>query len=182
MRAPGCRLHGSARVDGLPQAPTRHIHQPAGLQVLGQLWDAIDHDDVGGAGGMELRSTRLKQKRTGVPLCVAEVPSCLTRTCATAAQLPIASSSTRKRGESAYRPTARFRTIEIFDGAFPHATPLLSKSNPFGARMRGALRWQSLCRKRAASPRQPEAFPYIDHRVSERVDQRVIVIGRRRNP
>src|SRR6516162_8460461 len=108
MRAPGCRLHGSARVDGLPQAPTRHIHQPAGLQVLGQSWDAVDHDDVGGAGGMKLSSTRLKQKSApfGVPLCVAEVPSCLTRTSATAARLPIASSCTRKRGESAYRPTA----------------------------------------------------------------------------
>jgi len=38
---------------------------------------------------------------------------------------------------------------------------------------------QSLCRERAVSRRQPEASPHIDQRFGERVDQRVIVIGRR---
>jgi hypothetical protein len=44
-----------------------------------------------------------------------------------------------------------------------------------------SLLWQSLCRERAVWEPQPEAFPHIDQCFSERVDQRVIVKGRRRN-
>ena len=43
------------------------------------------------------------------------------------------------------------------------------------------VRWQSLCRERAVLQRQPETRPHIDQRFSKRVDQRIIVIGRRRD-
>jgi hypothetical protein len=60
---PVVRAQRLARAESLSKAPARHIHQPAGLHVWGNQ-GTVNHDDIGGAGGMMSAVMKLAEMQT----------------------------------------------------------------------------------------------------------------------
>ena len=62
-------VHATAQAVSLSAAPARHVHQPAGLHVLGH-----DHDHVGGVGGV-IRHRSLGATKASALRAVQEIAS-----------------------------------------------------------------------------------------------------------
>src|SRR5262249_30005096 len=116
-----------------------------------------------------------------------------------AARPAVASGAARLRADparapgwrsGAVRPQLKQQAMRLavnFGGDDPPGAP--AGSRPLSRDLSGAppirpdvdVRWLSLCRERAGLEWQTEPHPHIDERFGERVYERIIVIGRRRD-